>query len=83
LPLIVDPSHGTGRTSLVEPMCLAAVAAGANGLLIEVHPQPAEALTDRLQQYPLGSFPRLIDRIRRTVALVESFAQDPAEPRLP
>jgi 3-deoxy-7-phosphoheptulonate synthase len=79
LPLIVDPSHGTGRTSLVEPMCLAAVAAGANGLLIEVHPRPAEALTDRLQQYPLNCFPRLIDRIRRTVALVESFAQDPTE----
>jgi len=83
LPLIVDPSHGTGRASLVEPMCLAAVAAGANGLLIEVHPRPAEALTDRLQQVPLNCFPRLIDRIRRTVALVESFAQDPAEPRLP
>jgi 3-deoxy-7-phosphoheptulonate synthase len=83
LPLIVDPSHSTGRSSLVEPMCLAAVAAGANGLLIEVHRRPAEALTDRLQQYPLDLFPRLIDRIRRTVALVETFAQDPAEPRLP
>ena len=83
LPLIVDPSHSTGRSSLVEPMCLAAVAAGADGLLIEVHRRPAEALTDRLQQYPLDLFPRLIDRIRRTVALVETFAQDPAEPRLP
>ena len=79
LPVIVDPSHGTGRTSLVEPMCLAAVTAGANGLLIEVHPRPAEALTDRLQQYPLGSFPGLIDRIRRTVALVESFARGPTD----
>ncbi|MEG6584531.1 3-deoxy-7-phosphoheptulonate synthase [Dendrosporobacter sp. 1207_IL3150] len=46
LPVIVDPSHGTGKWHLVRPMSMAAVAAGADGLMIEVHPNPAEALSD-------------------------------------
>ena len=46
LPVIVDPSHATGKASLVESMALAAVAAGADGLMIEVHNNPAEALCD-------------------------------------
>ena len=46
LPIIVDPSHGTGRWRLVKPMSLAAVAAGADGLMIEMHPNPALALSD-------------------------------------
>lgn len=46
LPIIVDPSHGTGKWRMVKPMSLAAVAAGANGLMIEVHPNPAKALSD-------------------------------------
>lgn len=45
-PVIVDPSHGTGRPELIEPMSLAAVGAGADGLMIEVHPRPVEALSD-------------------------------------
>lgn len=49
LPVIVDPSHGTGRLSLIEPMSLAAVAAGADGLMIEVHCNPEEALSDKEQ----------------------------------
>jgi 3-deoxy-7-phosphoheptulonate synthase len=49
LPVIVDPSHGTGRLSLIEPMGLAAVAGGADGLMIEVHFNPAEALSDKEQ----------------------------------
>ena len=49
LPVIVDPSHGTGRTPLVKPMSLAAVAAGADGLLIEVHDRPEESLSDGFQ----------------------------------
>jgi 3-deoxy-7-phosphoheptulonate synthase len=49
LPIIVDPSHGTGKLSLIEPMSLAAVAAGADGLMIEVHYKPAEALSDKEQ----------------------------------
>lgn len=46
LPVIVDPSHGTGRWDLVTPMALAAIAAGADGLMVEVHPRPSEALSD-------------------------------------
>ena len=50
LPIIVDPSHGTGTESLVIPMAMAAVAAGADGLMIEVHPEPEKALSDGPQQ---------------------------------
>ena len=46
LPVVVDPSHGTGKWYLVKPMCLAAIAAGADGLLLEVHPTPDSALCD-------------------------------------
>jgi 3-deoxy-7-phosphoheptulonate synthase len=60
LPVIVDPSHGTGAWSLVEPMALAAVAAGADGLLIEVHPNPAAALSDGPQQLTPASFAHLM-----------------------
>src|SRR5215475_1793674 len=49
LPMIADPSHGTGRRDKIEPMARAAVAAGADGLLIEVHPDPAYALSDGAQ----------------------------------
>ena len=46
LPIIADPSHATGDNKLVEPVALAAIAAGADGLLIEIHPRPDEALCD-------------------------------------
>ena len=49
LPIMVDPSHGTGRAEYVPAMCLAAIAAGADGLMIEVHPNPAKALSDEPQ----------------------------------
>jgi 3-deoxy-7-phosphoheptulonate synthase len=54
LPVIVDPSHGTGRRSLVAPMSLAAIAAGADGLILEVHPDPDSALCDGLQTITLA-----------------------------
>ncbi|HJU10158.1 MAG TPA: hypothetical protein VJ728_04740, partial [Candidatus Binataceae bacterium] len=60
LPVIVDPSHGTGLWSLVTPMALAAVAAGADGLLIEVHPEPAKALSDGPQQLKPETFAELM-----------------------
>ncbi len=63
LPVIVDPSHGTGRARLVEPMCLAAVAAGADGLLVEVHPHPAEALSDKDQALSPEEFARTAARV--------------------
>ncbi len=56
LPIIVDPSHGTGRWELVRPMSRAGIAAGADGLMIEVHPNPAEALSDGKQSLTPENF---------------------------
>ena len=77
LPVIVDPSHGTGRSAMVESMSLAAVAAGAQALLIEVHPRPQNALSDNDQQYPLAQFPSLVGKIRALSALIDSFSRRP------
>ena len=65
LPVIVDPSHATGRASLVERMCLAAVAAGSDGIMIEVHPNPKEALCDRDQLLTLAEFDGLAQKIQK------------------
>ncbi len=75
LPVIVDPSQGTGRWSLVRPMSLAAVAAGAHGLLIEVHPRPDEALSDGAQSLDFDNFDRLMRDLRR---LTGATAAQPA-----
>jgi len=64
LPIIVDPSHGTGKWRLVAPMSRAAIAAGADGLLIEVHPQPDTALSDGYQSLKFGRFEQLMAEIR-------------------
>jgi 3-deoxy-7-phosphoheptulonate synthase len=64
LPVIVDPSHGTGIWSLVKPMALASIAAGADGLLIEVHPDPAKALSDGPQQLKPERFQELMAALR-------------------
>ena len=64
LPVIVDPSHGTGRRGLVRPMALAAVAAGADGLMIEVHQNPDEALSDGKQSLTPEEFAHLSDQIK-------------------
>jgi 3-deoxy-7-phosphoheptulonate synthase len=65
LPVIVDPSHGTGKWSLVGPVSLAAVAAGASGLLIEVHPKPEEALSDGAQSLTIEAFNDLMSKIKK------------------
>ena len=65
LPVIVDPSHGTGNWNLVRPMALAAVAAGADGLIIEVHNQPEKALCDGQQSITPRLFGRLMKQINR------------------
>jgi 3-deoxy-7-phosphoheptulonate synthase len=72
LPVIVDPSHGTGVRSLVEPMSLAAVAAGADGLMIEVHPEPDRALSDGVQSITPAQFAALMDRLRPVAAAVRA-----------
>ena len=64
LPVIVDPSHATGHYSLVSAVAKAAVAAGADGLLIEVHPNPKEALVDGLQSLTPSDFARLMEELR-------------------
>jgi 3-deoxy-7-phosphoheptulonate synthase len=64
LPVIVDPSHAAGHYSLVPAMAKAAVAAGADGLLIEVHPNPKEALVDGLQSLSISDFTRLMEELR-------------------
>src|SRR3712207_6486441 len=56
LPVIVDPSHAAGQRDLVLPLARAAVAAGADGIIVEVHPHPEEALCDAAQQLPADDF---------------------------
>jgi 3-deoxy-7-phosphoheptulonate synthase len=65
LPILVDPSHGTGRRDYVPPMALAALAAGADGLLVEVHPDPDRAISDGAQSLDFASFDRLLESLRR------------------
>ena len=68
LPVLVDPSHGVGRGDLVEAMSVAAVAAGADGLLIEMHPHPTQSLTDAEQAISPQTLRSLIDRADRVYA---------------
>ena len=65
LPIVVDPSHGTGRREYVPPMALAALAAGADGLLVEAHPDPDRALSDGAQSLDFAGFARLLESLRR------------------
>lgn len=64
-PVIVDPSHATGRRDLVLPMALAAIACGADGIMVEVHPRPEEAHSDGLQSLDLTEFKDLMVRVER------------------
>jgi 3-deoxy-7-phosphoheptulonate synthase len=63
LPVVVDPSHGTGEWDLVPAMAKAAVAAGADGLMIEVHPNPEEAMSDGPQSLKPDTFDQLMDEL--------------------
>jgi 3-deoxy-7-phosphoheptulonate synthase len=65
LPILVDPSHGTGKRDYVPPMALAALAAGADGLLIEVHPDPDRAMSDGAQSLNFAGFEKLLESLRR------------------
>ncbi|MFM7151658.1 MAG: 3-deoxy-7-phosphoheptulonate synthase, partial [Gemmataceae bacterium] len=68
LPILVDPSHGTGRRDYVPAMSLAALAAGADGLLIEIHPDPDRALSDGAQSLHFEAFSRLLDKLHQLAA---------------
>src|SRR5947209_5583327 len=65
LPVVVDPSHGTGKASLVAPMAVAAVAAGADGLIIEVHPDPEKAVSDGFQSLTPAAFGILVAQCQK------------------
>lgn len=64
LPIIVDPSHGTGKWKLVEPMAMAAVGAGCDGVMVEVHQSPSEALSDGPQSLTPDNFGKMVRRLR-------------------
>jgi 3-deoxy-7-phosphoheptulonate synthase len=71
LPVIADPSHATGRVSLIEPVVLAAAAAGLDGAIVEVHPSPAAALSDAEQALDFDSFERLMRRLDALVSAIQ------------
>jgi 3-deoxy-7-phosphoheptulonate synthase len=77
LPVMVDPSHGTGKWELVEAVSRAAVAAGADGLIIEVHPRPEEALSDGAQSLKPARFASLMQSLR---AVAHAVGREVAEP---
>jgi 3-deoxy-7-phosphoheptulonate synthase len=71
LPVVVDPSHGTGKRHLVEPMCRASIACGADGLILEVHSDPEHAMTDGAQSLTPPQFKEMMLSIKRVAAAVD------------
>ncbi len=71
LPIVADPSHGTGKWGLVTPVAMAAIAAGADGLMIEVHPNPEAALSDGAQSLTYSSFEKMMRSVSGIAAVVE------------
>jgi 3-deoxy-7-phosphoheptulonate synthase len=79
LQVVVDPSHAPGRRSLVEPLSLAAAAAGADGIIVEVHPEPDEAICDGPQQLRADGFAEYADKVERTAAIAgKVLSNEPA-----
>ncbi|MEX0980191.1 MAG: 3-deoxy-7-phosphoheptulonate synthase [Gemmatimonadota bacterium] len=83
LPIIADPSHGTGVRSKVTPMALAAVAAGADGLMVEVHPDPAVAMSDGAQSLYPEQFRELMSRVRGVAHAIDRELVPPLPERVP
>jgi 3-deoxy-7-phosphoheptulonate synthase len=81
LPIIADPSHGTGHRDMVMPMANAAVAGGADGLLVEVHPTPDRALSDGAQSLYPEQFDRLMKEVRLIAEAIGRRVAEPAELR--
>ena len=69
--MVIDPSHGTGHTPLVAAMARAAIAAGADGLIVEVHPNPEKALSDGYQSLTFPQFEAMMAGCRRVAAAME------------
>src|ERR671911_782570 len=79
LPVIVDPSHAAGRRTLVEPLSLAAAAAGADGIIVEVHPEPDEAICDGPQQLRADGFAEYAEKVERAAAIAgKVLSNEPA-----
>ena len=68
LPVIIDPSHATGRSSLIEPLSLATFSAGLDGVMIEIHKNPQKALSDGAQSITLPEFQQLVDKINKLIS---------------
>lgn len=79
LPIIADPSHGTGKWYLVTPMALAAVAAGADGIMVEVHPNPDSALKDGAQSLTFDNFSSLMAQLKPIAEAVGRKLACPSE----
>lgn len=77
LPVIVDPSHGIGIRSMVTPLALAAAAAGADGLIVEVHPEPEKALSDGQQTLNFAEFEAMVQSLSRVLEAVGRPLQKP------
>ncbi len=71
LPVVVDPSHGTGKARLVVPMARASIAAGADGLIVEVHDDPEHAVSDGAQTINPPTFKQMMDQCRRIAEAVD------------
>ena len=76
LPVIVDPSHGTGVRDLVLPMSLAALSCGADGLMIEVHPRPSEALSDGAQSLDIPAFENLMQKVNQLAPALGALTEE-------
>jgi 3-deoxy-7-phosphoheptulonate synthase len=72
LPIIVDPSHGTGKWRMVKPMAMAAVAAGADGLMIEVHPDPSKALSDGPQSLTPENYQEVMNSVFKLAEFIKA-----------
>ena len=79
LPIVVDPSHGTGKWRMVKPMSIAAVAAGADGLIIEMHPNPAKALSDGPQSLTPESYKDLMQDVLKLSKFMHESGIKPQE----
>ncbi|MEX0818722.1 MAG: 3-deoxy-7-phosphoheptulonate synthase, partial [Pirellulaceae bacterium] len=71
LPVVIDPSHGTGHTYLVPAVAAAGIAAGADGIIVEVHPDPEQAMSDGYQSLNFGQFEEMMTRCRRIAEAVD------------
>lgn len=83
LPVVVDPSHATGKRWLVPPLAIGGAAVGADGVMVEVHPRPDEALSDGEQSLTLPMYAAMVDALRKVHAEVAGLGRDPLPAETP